>query len=962
MLGLLVLFLLVLGEGVGAQERLFPILNQSTASITMVDQVTPDGHPTAADWTFGRVDMGKSFESAGDRSLVLDVNSHPHIVYGGRQLYYAWYDGSAWHYETIDPDSWGGACASLALDAAGRPHISYKGGGDLKYAYHDGTSWHSEIVDDGAWSSMYTTGLTLDGAGRPHIVYYDGSEEAAKYAYHDGATWHIKTVEGGIGDPDEFGRFSIALNGAGQPHVTYYDSESGYMKYAYFAGDSWQIESFWGGPDTSLALDSAGRPHISYYDLDNLMYAYFDGTDWQIETVYHSWQTGHESSLVLDAAGRPHISFLSDTYSCALKYAYFDGTTWITATVDSWGVGWYTSLALDDAGNPKISYYSSGSEVLKYASYDVAAWQIETVDLVQGPGGYSSLALNTANRPGISYCRLYPADSSSCNGLKYALYDGTTWHTQMVEENDDTGAFTSLALSSEGRPHISYYGAGDLKYAHFNGSSWQIEMVDGQGDTGYYTSLALDGAGRPHISYYYSTAQELRYAYYDGITWSIQTVDTGLGVTGGHTSLALDGAGRPHISYRSISKLNYAWYDGTSWHIETVDTGGVGRYSSLALDGAGRAHISYYDSYNYHLKYAWYDGAAWFIETVDSEQDVGGYTSIALDPVGRPHISYYNFSNTGLKYAWYNGFTWQNEWFDSGGYNGGHISLKLDTAGFPHISYYRSGYNYGELVYAYRPCTPVSGVIVSGSASLEPGETGTYTATAPAATMPVTLTWDNGTVGPSASYSWPDPGSYTLQVTATNGCGQAQETFTVTVLCYAPEEVQIIGPAQLPVGINGAYVASYNPPTATTPITLTWDNGATGPTAAYSWTTTGTYSLAVTATNGCGQAQDSFSVTVFCQAIEGLDVSGPLTLQVDQVGTFRASPQPITASLPLTYSWDNGATGASASYSWPATGTYTLTVSGTNVCGGVQVTSRQVDVLAEWPHSAYLPLIQRKDQ
>ena len=82
-----------------------------------------------------------------------------------------------------------------------------------------------------------------------------------------------------------------------------------------------------------------------------------------------------------------------------------------------------------------------------------------------------------------------------------------------------------------------------------------------------------------------------------------------------------------------------------------------------------------------------------------------------------------------------------------------------------------------------------------------------------------------------------------------------------------------------------------------------------------------------------------------CQA-SGNQASKALALLIDQVGTYRATTQPITSSIPITFTWGNdrtslrvaqagtgGTVGSTTSYSWAITGTYTLTVTATNACG-----------------------------
>jgi hypothetical protein len=62
-------------------------------------------------------------------------------------LKYGYVDASGWHTQTVDSAGDVGMYTSLALDASGRPHISYidAGNGDLKHAYLSGPSAKSRI-------------------------------------------------------------------------------------------------------------------------------------------------------------------------------------------------------------------------------------------------------------------------------------------------------------------------------------------------------------------------------------------------------------------------------------------------------------------------------------------------------------------------------------------------------------------------------------------------------------------------------------------------------------------------------------------------------------------------------------------------------------------------------------------------------------------------------------------------
>ena len=334
------------------------------------------------------------------------------------------------------------------------------------------------------------------------------------------------------------------------------------------------------------------------------------------------------SSLALDASGNPHISFMD--YHNALRYAVWNGTGWTGQIVDkpaafdpgqsgspsSAVVGLPSDIALDSRGYPHISYFND-------TNYNKA--------------------------------RTFYNKSLDFGDLKYAWWNGSSWNTQTVEfgtAGSLVGQYCSIAVGSDDKPRISYFESnnsdGNLKYARWTGTSWNIQTVDSKGDVGYRTSLALDSDGNPHISYLDKTNGDLKYASWSGTGWDIQVITQ----LSGDTSLALDSAGNPHISYVKGGSLMYTFWDGTSWNIQTVDSSFVDD-CSLALDSYGNAHISYHgydgagtlgDPLGSVLKYAVWNGTVWRVIDLDTRDMAGYESSIALDSAGRVKISYFDIS------------------------------------------------------------------------------------------------------------------------------------------------------------------------------------------------------------------------------------------------------------------------------------------------------------------------------
>ena len=676
-----------------------------------------------SDWMIECVECNKQLGGMSERSLQLDADGYPHIAYGGDGLYYAWYNGTEWHLETLDTNPQDVDYVSLALDSAGYAHIGYydRAYDDIMYAFQTESGWQYQVVASDASSSCGgISALVLDEVGNPHISY---GGDSLYYAHLISNTWQmIKIVDEGtnIYSP------SLALDSQGFPHISYsvreacgpYSSE---LQYAYADSDAWNIETvptmwYW-ADDSSLVIDANDRLHISYIEsygfsveIGYLRYAIRDDTGWQIETVddIHDLKS---TSLAVDGNGLPHISYIvnhTKSYGADLMYAYKDEVVWYTETVvaNQQEAVLSNCIALSEAGDPHISYLNETLDpeitYLMYTTLEADGWDFQTVDeRFQGgqAGEYNSLALDGEDNPHISYY------GDGFNSLKYARRDPAGWYTQTVESvgNFETNWWspTSITLDLVDYPHISY-SSSQLKYAYLDDSGWHTQTV-AIDEVGRDPSLALDEQGYPHISYI-GDDRRLKYAHLDQSGWQIQIVDRDLTDwdTVMSNSLALDKDNNPHISYsvnylNELPTLNYAVWDGSSWQIEDIESGFLTyAATSLVLDAEGFPHISYIEEDIDNLKYAYQDASGWNFQLVDNGLIDRISSSLALDQSGYPHISY--TYDDSLRYAFQDASGWQILTVDKAGVFEV-SSLALDRYGYPHLSYHK-GF---DLMYAYLP-------------------------------------------------------------------------------------------------------------------------------------------------------------------------------------------------------------------------------------------------------------------
>ncbi|MGQ3013783.1 MAG: T9SS type A sorting domain-containing protein, partial [Flavobacteriales bacterium] len=205
------------------------------------------------------------------------------------------------------------------------------------------------------------------------------------------------------------------------------------------------------------------------------------------------------------------------------------------------------------------------------------------------------------------------------------------------------------------------------------------------------------------------------------------------------------------------------------------------------------------------------------------------------------------------------------------------------------------------------------------------GSNGTATVTVSGATAPYSYSW-SPSGGTNATATGLAAGTYTVTITDDNTC-QTTQSITIT----QPSAFSITA-SQTDILCNGASTgtATVTVSGATAPYTYSWSpSGGTAATA--SGLSAGTYTVTITDSNMC-QATQSFSLLQpLAFSITGSQTN--ISCNGDSTGTATVTVSGATA--PYTYSWSPyGGTAATAA--GLVAGTYTVTVTDSNLCQTTQ--------------------------
>ena len=248
-------------------------------------------------------------------------------------------------------------------------------------------------------------------------------------------------------------------------------------------------------------------------------------------------------------------------------------------------------------------------------------------------------------------------------------------------------------------------------------------------------------------------------------------------------------------------------------------------------------------------------------------------------------------------------------------------------------------------------------------------------------TLPITYTWDFGDgvggAGQVVSHTYTGVATYTVVMTAAN-CGGDWVTATHAIATATPPctdvesvDLTLVTSGTIYTDTLTEFHADLAPNDAVKPYSYTVDYGdgtviggsqsADPLILTHTFGVTGTYDVELAAWNCEMEAPvtDTVALTVYgpdaCVDLSAITILGPLS-GFTGIYTFHTSYEPLDASLPITYTWDDGGS-APTSIRTLGRGTHTLMITATN-CATAVVTDTHTIVITS-SAAVYLPLIYK---
>jgi len=219
-------------------------------------------------------------------------------------------------------------------------------------------------------------------------------------------------------------------------------------------------------------------------------------------------------------------------------------------------------------------------------------------------------------------------------------------------------------------------------------------------------------------------------------------------------------------------------------------------------------------------------------------------------------------------------------------------------------------------------------------------------------TAPLTYAWDFTNYGTrdstsqNPSFTYQNPGTYTVKLTVTNALGTDVETKSGYITVTPPIPPTAAFTSNKQAGTAPLTVRFTDQSAGSTPLTYAWDftndgvNDSTTQNPSFMYSAAGTYAVRLTATNAAGS--DAEIKTGYITVSPAPVAPAAAFTSDNQAGTAPLTvvfTDQSTGTAPFTYAWDftndgtRDSTSKNPSFTYQNTGTYTVKLTVTNAVG-----------------------------
>ena len=230
----------------------------------------------------------------------------------------------------------------------------------------------------------------------------------------------------------------------------------------------------------------------------------------------------------------------------------------------------------------------------------------------------------------------------------------------------------------------------------------------------------------------------------------------------------------------------------------------------------------------------------------------------------------------------------------------------------------------------------------------------TVTLTSESTNSPTTVTWEFGDgaagLGTTVRHDWNEPGEFRIRLTVSNSAGSDTVFTDITVRPAVDIPIARFGQSDLEVVVGEE--VRFNDLSLNNPDDLTWEFGdnttAQGANVVKSWSTSGTFTVTLTASNDAGSDSTAKTVTVLPLPPDAPSADFTIPTAVIPVNEPLSFTDTSTGD-PTEWFWDFGDGGSTSRAQDPVRpfrrpGTYTVTLTATNA-GGSSSFTRTVTVV-----------------